>query len=52
MKRWPVIRHLRYFWLRRQVYAWARMWADMGIGLGGPNASDLAHLQDIWTGKA
>lgn len=52
MKRWPVIRHVRYFWYRRQVHRWARAWAQLGIGLGHPNQSDLDHLAAIWRGKA
>jgi len=46
------IRHVRYWWLRRQVYLWAEAWAWWGIGLGIPNPADLAHLERIWRGEA
>ena len=52
MKRWPIIRHIRYWWLRARVYQWAAMWGDVGIGLGVPNEADLAHLERIWRGEA
>ena len=52
MKRLPIIRHIRYWWLRRQVYEWATMWYLHGIGLGVPNQADLEHLERIWRGEA
>jgi hypothetical protein len=52
MKRWPIIRHIRYLVLRARVYEWARWWGDVGIGLGVPNESDLAQLERIWNGDA
>ena len=51
MKRWPVIRHVRYFWLAWQVSRWARAWGQAGIGLGVPNQADVAHLEAIWRGE-
>jgi hypothetical protein len=52
MLRWPIIRHVRYLYLKIQVYRWAAKWEDVGVGMGWPNESDLAHLQKIWEGKA
>lgn len=52
MKRWPLIRHIRYFWSRMKVYEWASQWGELGIGTGHPNQSDLDYLEAIWKGKA
>ena len=52
MKRWPIIRHIRYFVLRYRVERWAWECGRIGFGMGYPNASDLAHLDDIWAGRA
>lgn len=52
MKRWPIIRHVRYWWLRRRVYNWASFCASFGLGLGHPNEADLEHLERIWRGEA
>lgn len=52
LKRLPLIRHLRYFWLRREVHAWAQMCARIGLGLGHPNPTDLDHLDAVWRGRA
>jgi hypothetical protein len=52
MKRWPIIRHVRWFCLSYRVHRWAAQWGAMGIGLGHPNESDLKTLNDIWRGEA
>lgn len=52
MKRWPIIRHIRWFWLRYRVERWAWYCGQMGLGLGHPNPSDIAYLNDIWAGRA
>lgn len=52
VKRWPIIRHIRYYWLSYRVHLWAMNWGSVGIGLGWPNESDLRWLDDIWRGKA
>lgn len=52
MKKWPIIRHIRYFWFRWRVYVHAAQWASIGIGLRIPNKADLEHLDAIWHGKA
>lgn len=52
MKRLWGIRHIRYVWLRYQVYRWAWLWGQHGIGLGWPNAADLRELDRIWQGRA
>jgi hypothetical protein len=50
MKRLPIIRHIRYWWLRYQVYRWAWHWGQIGIGMGYPNEADLRQLERIWRG--
>jgi hypothetical protein len=52
LKRWPLVRHVRWLILQHQVYRMARYWGEMGIGLGVPSENDLAYLQEIWDGKA
>lgn len=52
MKRWPLIRHVRWLVLDWQVHRWARELARFGIGLGVPHHSDLRFLDDVWSGKA
>ena len=52
MSRWWGIRHMRYWWYRRQVYQFAKTMAELGLGLGLPNPSDLSHLNRIWRGEA
>lgn len=52
IKRWPIIRHIRFYYLRYRVFRYAAMWGSMGIGVGGPNPSDLEHLDRIWRGEA
>lgn len=51
MKRWPIIRHVRYLWHAYWLDRWVRMWAQSGIGVG-PAESDLRHLERIWRGEA
>lgn len=51
MKRWPIIRHVRYFvnvWrFNRACDQWARM-----TGFCIPQQSDLDYLEAIWKGEA
>jgi hypothetical protein len=51
IKRWPLIRHVRYFYHAWRLYRWARAWNSIGIGIG-PNPADIDHLEAIWRGKA
>lgn len=51
MKHWPLIRHVRWWWLNIQVHRWARMWARHGIGLGFPHETDIAYLDKVWRGE-
>lgn len=51
IKRLPVIRHIRYWYLKRQVYKFAYSMYRCGIGLGHPNPSDLEVLEKIWKGE-
>jgi hypothetical protein len=52
MKRWPLIRHVRYWWLAYRVHRWAWKWGQLGVGLGVPNEADQRWLDEIWEGKA
>lgn len=50
MKRWPLIRHIRYFLLAREFRLW---WEGEGHMLGAfPNEADLRYLEDVWKGRA
>jgi len=52
MLRWPIVRHIRWFWGSWRVRWHAARWASVGIGLGVPNKSDLDVLDAIWKGDA
>lgn len=50
MKRWPIIRHVRYFYLRTRFNIW---WNTIGHVLGAfPNPSDIEFLEAVWKGDA
>jgi hypothetical protein len=50
MKRWPLIRHIRYCYLLYRVNQHYAGW--MKLGLLPTNAHhDFAILDDIWAGK-
>lgn len=51
MKRWPVIRHLRFFWYTWRVFRFAAAMGALGLGLGTPNQHDLDTLDAIWRGE-
>lgn len=51
MKRWPIIRHIRWLYYDWRVHQHAATWGSIGIGLGHPNQSDLDYLKLIWEGK-
>ena len=51
MKRLWGIRHLRWLYYAWQLERWARHWAQLGIGLGYPNQSDIEVLNAIWRGE-
>lgn len=51
MKRWWIIRHIRYFWHLQQVNRWYAMWERLGyfpVNAG----HDYAQLDRIWRGDA
>lgn len=50
-KRWPIIRHIRFFWLLRQVNRHYEMWMHMGA-LPVYADRDYAVLDKIWAGEA
>jgi len=50
MKRLPIIRHIRYFYLSWKLWVYIAWCQQVGIGLH-PHESDLQYLQDVWDGK-
>jgi hypothetical protein len=50
MKRWPVIRHIRYWILRYRLSRWIDFCQRHGLGLV-PQESDVRYLLDVWDGK-
>ncbi len=50
MKRWPIIRHVRWFYLNWRFVCW---WNGLGRHLGAvPNDADLEYLDRVWEGEA
>ena len=50
MKRWPLIRHVRFFWAAWRL---ARWWKTVGSHYWlAPNPLDERYLEAIWKGKA
>jgi hypothetical protein len=49
-KRLPLIRHICAVWLSWQVHNYAGAWAEVGIGVGGPNPHDLWVVEGAWHG--
>lgn len=50
MKRWPIIRHVRWAWLTLRFSWW---WSGIApIFPGGPNPADIAYLKAVWRGEA
>jgi hypothetical protein len=51
MKRWPIIRHIRWLYLTHRVNQHYRTW--LALGYLPVNAdSDYEHLDKIWRGEA
>lgn len=48
MKRWPIIRHIRYY---VALYKFNRWWMKMSIYFITPNPYDLEYLEGIKSGK-
>lgn len=50
MRRWPLIRHLRWLWL---AWGLARWWHDVGkyywVDI---SPADVAYLDAVWKGEA
>lgn len=46
MKRWPGIRHIRFWWKQHRFYSWGN---NIGIM---PSAAAMAYLSNIWEGRA
>ena len=50
MKRWPVIRHVRWIWYSYQLMRW---WKQVGQYYWlYPNPEDLHFLKDVREGRA
>ena len=50
MKRWFLIRHVRYFVLSWRFNQFIRRGQDIGLAWI-PQESDLQFLNDVWSGK-
>ena len=51
MSRWPIIRHIRYYYLLYQVNRHYEMWRSLGA-LPVNAHHDYAALDRIWRGEA
>jgi hypothetical protein len=53
LKRWPIIRHVRYIWWTFWFYRWFNHFQRQTGRYWGifPAQSDLDYLQAIWDGK-
>jgi hypothetical protein len=49
MKRWPLIRHIRWGYALWQMACWYALWS--AVGEVGPAQSDLDILDAIWRGE-
>lgn len=50
MKRWPIVRHVRYLWM---VWRFWRWWTTFGHLIAAvPNEADLKFLEAVWEGRA
>ena len=49
IKRWPIIRHLRWLWYSWQLARWMQFWSRAGLTL--PNIHDLEYLNRVWRGE-
>ena len=53
MARWPIIRHVRYWWYRWQVNDHYSNWMALGyLPTKDHVDSDEEHLRRIWEGEA
>lgn len=50
MKRWPIIRHIRFFYLRYRVNQHYEMWGKVGM-LPVHIQKDYAILNKVWAGE-
>jgi hypothetical protein len=50
MSRWPIIRHIRYAWLKWRVLRWYDEWARMGLHAGNMKF-DFDQLDRVWRGE-
>jgi hypothetical protein len=49
MKRLWGIRHVRYFYLKIQLYRWVDYCQSVGFGIE-PNPADMEYLDRVWRG--
>jgi len=50
VKRWPIIRHIRWLYLQARFLHW---WNTVGRHFGAVmNESDLDYLEKVWRGDA
>jgi hypothetical protein len=51
MKRWPIIRHIRYFYWTRQADKWFLTWHEDGYYYPVHQHLDQEYLDEIWRGE-
>lgn len=50
LKRLPIVRHVRYFVLKRRLYRHMQAWSFLGCMWFSD--SDIRYLQSVWKGQA
>jgi len=51
MKRWPIIRHIRYLYWARQADKWYLTWHEDGYYYPVHQHLDQEYLDEIWRGE-
>jgi hypothetical protein len=51
VRRWWGIRHIRWLIAAWQLARWVDQCAELGLGMGVPNPSDVRALRDIREGR-
>jgi len=49
VKRWPLVRHLRFWWLRWRFQAW--WWQCRSLWWLAPHGTAEAYLGAVWRGE-
>jgi hypothetical protein len=51
IKRWPIIRHVRFYWSVYRAEKFVRECYKHGLGMGVLNRHDVRVLEMIWRGE-